>query len=77
LSVRRRGVRDPDHLRARPFLYRYRFIADDPATVLELDATLELAGPAAVLGPLVTRAIKRGADANLATLKHIQEARTS
>jgi hypothetical protein len=60
-----------------PFLYRYRFIADGPATVLELDATLDLAGPAALLGPLVTRAIKRGVDANLATLKHIQETRTS
>ena len=57
-----------------PFTYRYRFIADGSATVLELDATVDLAGPAALVGPLAARAIKRGVDANLATLKHIQEA---
>jgi uncharacterized protein YndB with AHSA1/START domain len=57
-----------------PFAYRYRFIADGPATVIELDATVDLAGPAALLAPLAARAIKRGVDANLATLKHTQEA---
>jgi polyketide cyclase/dehydrase/lipid transport protein len=56
-----------------PFIYRYRFIADGSATILELDATVDVPGPAA----LVRRAIKRGVDANLATLKHIQEAGAS
>jgi uncharacterized protein YndB with AHSA1/START domain len=57
-----------------PFVYRYRFIADGLATVLELDATVELAGLAALAGPLAGRAVKRGVDANLATLKRLQEA---
>jgi uncharacterized protein YndB with AHSA1/START domain len=57
-----------------PFVYRYRFIADGVATILELDATVELAGLAALAGPLAGRAVKRGVDANLATLKHLQEA---
>jgi hypothetical protein len=56
-----------------PFLYRYRFIADGPATILELDGTVDVAGAAALLGPLAVRAIKRGVDANLATLKRLQE----
>ena len=54
-----------------PFVYRYRFIADGSATILELDATVELAGLAALAG----RAVKRGVDANFATLKRIQESR--
>jgi hypothetical protein len=53
-----------------PFLYRYRFIADGTATVIELDATVELAG---LLGPLAARAVKRGVDANLASLKRLLE----
>ena len=56
-----------------PFLYRYRFIADGPATVIELHASVDLAGPAALLGPLAAPAIKRGVDANLATLKRLHE----
>jgi hypothetical protein len=59
-----------------PFVYRYRLVADGDATVLELDATVDLTGPAALAGPLAARAIKRGVDANLATLKHLQEAVT-
>src|SRR4051794_25703496 len=39
-----------------PFVYRYRFIDDGPATLVDLDATVELDGPAALLGPLATRA---------------------
>jgi uncharacterized protein YndB with AHSA1/START domain len=58
-----------------PFVYRYRFIADGAATILELDATVDLAGLAALAGPLAGRAVKRGVDANLATLKRIQESR--
>jgi hypothetical protein len=56
-----------------PFEYHYRFIADGAVTVIELDATVELAGPAGLLGPLATRAVKRGVDANFATLKRLQE----
>ena len=56
-----------------PFLYRYRFTADGRATVIELDAAVELAGLTGRLGPLAARAVKRGVDANLATLKRLQE----
>jgi uncharacterized protein YndB with AHSA1/START domain len=56
-----------------PFLYRYRFIADGPVTVIELDATVELGGLAGRLGPLAARAVRHGVDANLATLKRLQE----
>ncbi|MDA0164388.1 SRPBCC family protein [Solirubrobacter ginsenosidimutans] len=57
-----------------PFVYRYRFMADGVATILELDATVELAGLATLAGPLAGRAVRRGVDANLATLKHLLEA---
>jgi hypothetical protein len=56
-----------------PFLYRYRFIADGTATVIELDASVELAGLTGRLGPLAARAVKRGVDANLASLKRLLE----
>jgi uncharacterized protein YndB with AHSA1/START domain len=57
-----------------PFTYRYTFTADGGATVLELDATAELGGAASLLGPLAARAVKRGVEANFATLKGILEA---
>ena len=57
-----------------PFLYRYRFAPDLADTVIHLDATVELPGATAVLGPLAARAIRRGVDANLAALKHALEA---
>jgi carbon monoxide dehydrogenase subunit G len=53
-----------------PFVYRYRFAADGDATVVALDASVELRGPAA----LVARVVKRGVDANFATLRQILEA---
>jgi uncharacterized protein YndB with AHSA1/START domain len=56
-----------------PFVYRYRFIEDGGGTVVELDATVELTGAAALVPALPARAIKRGVDANLATLKHTLE----
>jgi hypothetical protein len=59
--------------RPTPFSYRYRFIADGPDTVIKLHASVELAGLAGQLGPLATRAVKRGVDTNLATLKRRQE----
>jgi uncharacterized protein YndB with AHSA1/START domain len=56
-----------------PFLYRYRFTRDGDATAVRLDATVELGGAAALLGSLAARAVKRGVDANFATLRRILE----
>jgi carbon monoxide dehydrogenase subunit G len=57
-----------------PFLYRYRFTRAGDATDVRLDATVELGGAAALLGPLAARAVKRGVDANFAVLRQILEA---
>jgi hypothetical protein len=56
-----------------PFAYRYRFDSDDPATVVHLAAEVELSEIAGVLGPLGARVVKRGVDANFATLRQILE----
>jgi carbon monoxide dehydrogenase subunit G len=56
-----------------PFSYRYRFVADGAGTAVELDARVELPGLAAALGPLATRGIRRGVDANFASLKRTLE----
>jgi uncharacterized protein YndB with AHSA1/START domain len=57
-----------------PFLYRYRFEAKNGETSMQLDAQVELPGAAALLPQLARRAIKKGVDDNLATLKQILEA---
>ena len=57
-----------------PFTYRYGFSTANGQTLIRLDAVLELDGPAALLGPLAGRAIKRGVDDNFAELKRILEA---
>jgi uncharacterized protein YndB with AHSA1/START domain len=57
-----------------PFVYRYRFASDGTATVVRLDANVELPGAMAVLGSLATHAVKRGVDANFAALKRTLEA---
>ena len=57
-----------------PFLYRYRFSAEDDETVVQLDAEVELPGPIAVVPQLARRAVKKGVDDNFATLKQILEA---
>ena len=57
-----------------PFLYRYRFSADNGETVVKLDAEVELPGPAALLPQFARRVVKKGVDDNLATLKQILEA---
>jgi uncharacterized protein YndB with AHSA1/START domain len=57
-----------------PFLYRYRFAAENGVTIMKLDAQVELPGAAALLPQLARRAVKRGVDDNLATLKQILEA---
>jgi uncharacterized membrane protein len=56
-----------------PFVYRYRFSSERGATLVHLDAEVDLPRPAALLGPLAGRAVKRGVDANFATLKGILE----
>ena len=56
-----------------PFLYRYRLSDEGAATLIELDAEVELGGIAGALGPLASRAVKRGVDSNFADLKRILE----
>jgi uncharacterized protein YndB with AHSA1/START domain len=57
-----------------PFTYRYRFSGEGAATVLELNAEVELSGIAGALGPLASRGVKRGVDSNFADLKRTLEA---
>jgi uncharacterized protein YndB with AHSA1/START domain len=57
-----------------PFVYRYRFDSDGPTTVVHLAAEVELSGIAGALGPLGARVVRRGVDANFATLREILEA---
>jgi uncharacterized membrane protein len=59
-----------------PFSYRYGLSAANGETVVQLDAALELDGAAALLGPLLGRAVKRGVDDNLAELKRLLETST-
>jgi uncharacterized protein YndB with AHSA1/START domain len=56
-----------------PFLYRYRFTDEGDATLIELAAEVELGGVAGALGPLASRAVKRGVDSNFGDLKRILE----
>ena len=56
-----------------PFLYRYRFAADNDETVMQLNAEVELPGAAALLPQLARRAVKKGVEDNFATLKQILE----
>ena len=58
-----------------PFLYRYRFAAHNGETVVQLDAQVELDGVAARLPQLARRAVKKGVNDNLATLKVVLENR--
>jgi carbon monoxide dehydrogenase subunit G len=56
-----------------PFVYRYRFEPVDGGTLVSLHGDVELSGLAALAAPVATRAVKRGVDANLATLRSILE----
>jgi uncharacterized protein YndB with AHSA1/START domain len=56
-----------------PFTYRYEFTANGPLTLIRLSGDVTLGGSASLLGSLAARAIKRGVDANLATLRDILE----
>lgn len=72
-------LRPPEELAIRttsgptPFLYRYKFAATGAGTLVTLHAHVRVAGAASLLGPLAAQAIKRGVNANLATLRHILE----
>jgi uncharacterized protein YndB with AHSA1/START domain len=57
-----------------PFVYRYRFEAEGPTTVVHLAAEVELSGIAGAIRPLGARLVKRGVDSNFATLRQILEA---
>ena len=57
-----------------PFLYRYSLSTENGATVVQLDAHVELEGAPSLLGPLARRAVKKGVDDNFSTLKRILEA---
>ena len=56
-----------------PFVYRYTFEALGPGTRITLAAEVEFGGVAGFLGPLAAQAVKRGVDANFATLRQILE----
>jgi hypothetical protein len=59
-----------------PFAYRYRFEPADGGTRITLLAEVELTGLASIAGPLAARLVKRGVEANLATLRSILERAT-
>jgi uncharacterized protein YndB with AHSA1/START domain len=60
-----------------PFLYRYRFSAEEGETIVRLDAEVDLPGAAALLPPIARRLVKHGVDVNLATLKQILKPRVA
>jgi uncharacterized protein YndB with AHSA1/START domain len=57
-----------------PFLYRYRFSAENGETIVKLHAEVELPGVAAFVPQLARRVVKKGVDDNFTTLKQILEA---
>lgn len=56
-----------------PFVYRYSLTETGGATVVALDASVELDGALGALGPVAGRLVKRGIDANLAALRDTLE----
>jgi hypothetical protein len=56
-----------------PFVYVYRFSAENGETVVRLEAEVELGGVASLLPQVARRGVRRGVDANLGTLKRILE----
>jgi uncharacterized protein YndB with AHSA1/START domain len=56
-----------------PFLYRYQFLSEGRETLVKLDAKVELHGAAGLVPQLARRAVKKGVDENLATLKEVLE----
>jgi uncharacterized protein YndB with AHSA1/START domain len=59
-----------------PFLYRYEFERQGDGTRMVLSAEGELGGAAAWFSPIASAFVKRGAEANLKTLKDILESRS-
>jgi hypothetical protein len=57
-----------------PFHYRYGFSTENNETVVQLNAEIDLSGPAALLPQLARRGVKQGVDDNFAMLKRILEA---
>jgi uncharacterized protein YndB with AHSA1/START domain len=71
--------RAPDELTIRttsgptPFEYRYEFATTAAGTLIRLHGDVQIRAGAALLGPLAAKAVKRGVDANFATLRAILE----
>jgi len=57
-----------------PFHYRFRFAPQDGATVVDLEAAVQL-GRVAVPARLARHAVRRGVDENLQTLRRTLETR--
>jgi uncharacterized protein YndB with AHSA1/START domain len=58
-----------------PFSYHFRFTPTGRSTLIQVDAEADLGAAADLLAPLVRRAVQKGVDENLATLKTILEGR--
>jgi uncharacterized protein YndB with AHSA1/START domain len=57
-----------------PFHYRYRFLAENGETFMQLSAEVELPGAAALPPQLARSVVKKGVDANFVALKALLEA---
>lgn len=55
-----------------PFHYRFRFVPQDGATIVDLEAEVQL-GRADLLASLARHAVRRGVDENLQTLRRTLE----
>jgi uncharacterized protein YndB with AHSA1/START domain len=56
-----------------PFIYRYELATTGAGTLVRLYADVRVGGAAPLLGPLAAQAIRRGVNANFATLRDILE----
>jgi uncharacterized protein YndB with AHSA1/START domain len=72
-------LRPPEELGVRttsgptPFAYRYELATTGAGTLVRLYADVRVGGAASLLGPLAAQAIRRGVNANFATLRDILE----
>jgi uncharacterized protein YndB with AHSA1/START domain len=60
-----------------PFQYRYQFSSENGETFIHLSAEVELPRPAGLLPQLARSAVRRGVDANFASLKALLEGQAS
>jgi len=58
-----------------PFVYRFSFSPQKGATIVQLDAEVNLGGASLLLSPVLQHAVRHGVDDNLATLKAHLETR--